>query len=199
MTLEQPAYNPNYKPASSSQQQNQDDSYSNLPIAVAVPADDVTPLPNQSYQNSGASGTATSNVAQPYVPASNFESSHQAAVVPGSIRPPATNQATVVQGTIRPPGATTAAAASAPAPPTLMRNIGRRPVEVTCPYCNHRGMTRTRNSCDGGSCIYMVVTAIVFWPLMILPCCVSSLRETSHYCRNCSRKVGATASFVDCC
>ena len=79
-------------------------------------------------------------------------------------------------------------------PPSGMPAIGlgRFPCQLTCPYCNHRMCTRTRDQVTGLTIAIMVIVVLLFWPLFWLPLCMPSCKATEHYCGNgsCNRKVG---------
>mmetsp|Transcript_28727 Transcript_28727/g.42856 ORF Transcript_28727/g.42856 Transcript_28727/m.42856 type:complete len:184 (+) Transcript_28727:62-613(+) len=104
------------------------------------------------------------------------------------------------------PNNTTAAPAPAPAvapraattqhhPPR--RDLGSRSCSVSCPYCQHTGLTKTSQQCGECTWISAILLLLFCFPLFWVPFVCPSCYDTEHFCRNCGKVVGW--SRADCC
>ena len=63
----------------------------------------------------------------------------------------------------------------------LLSDLGREPVDITCPYCMRTGRTRVRDNFDSGSFVWGLCCCLFgFWPCAILPCCVKTVRISTE-------------------
>lgn len=88
--------------------------------------------------------------------------------------------------------------------PALLKNLGREPCEVTCPFCSHVGCTRVEQVCDTGSAAASGVMLFLgcvccccFLCAACIPCCFKKMQKTEHRCVNCNRIVGEVPAFSD--
>ncbi|KAL9182780.1 hypothetical protein ACHAXT_004059 [Thalassiosira profunda] len=94
------------------------------------------------------------------------------------------------------PAASTAAPAASYHPPR--RDLGSRPVNITCPYCRAESVrTRINHNCGDCTLISVIILFLFclpfFWILFICPSC----QDVEHHCSNCGRLVGK--SRAECC
>lgn len=77
------------------------------------------------------------------------------------------------------------------------RDLGSRPVSVTCPSCQHTGLTKTNEQC--GACTWISAILLLFFcfPLFWVPFVCPSCYDVEHFCRNCGKRVGW--SQAECC
>lgn len=178
------------------------------PVASAPPLDDDIPVVAASAIPATAEPVLTAS-ATAYVPSA---SAAQPAAPPG--------MSVVTKTTTYPDGRkvtttdyipnTTAAAApttaAAPAAATTAhpqhhhpprRDLGSQASSVTCPYCQHTGLTRTGQQCGECTWISAIILVLFCLPLAWIPFVCPSCYDTEHFCRNCGRVVGR--SKADCC
>ena len=96
-----------------------------------------------------------------------------------------------IANTIRPPAA---AASTYHAP---RRDLGSRPVNVTCPYCTQTSKTRTNHNCGDCTLISVIVLLFFCFPFFWIPFICPSCQDVEHHCGNCGRLVGK--SRAECC
>ena len=95
---------------------------------------------------------------------------------------------------------------SAPAATTLpfnvdldlgRRDLGSRPVSITCPSCQHTGLTKTHE--QFGPCTWVSVIFLCFFcfPLFWVPFVCPSCNDVEHFCTNCGKRVGWNQA--ECC
>lgn len=77
--------------------------------------------------------------------------------------------------------------------------FGRFPVDITCPHCGHKGLTKTKTFPNLKTLVGMLLIVAVFWPLFWLPLIIDNCKETEHSCDNCKNKLGSIDAFEDCC
>mmetsp|Transcript_35021 Transcript_35021/g.84539 ORF Transcript_35021/g.84539 Transcript_35021/m.84539 type:complete len:177 (-) Transcript_35021:1547-2077(-) len=98
------------------------------------------------------------------------------------------------------PGAAPAASA-APTPSQAYqpprRDLGSRPVNVTCPYCSHTGKTRVNHNCGDCTWISVIVLLLCCFPFFWIPFICPNCQDVEHHCSNCGKQVGK--SRADCC
>ena len=80
-----------------------------------------------------------------------------------------------------------------------IEDLGRIPLEYTCPFCSHTGRTKVTHEFSTGSLIYIVAACFLFWPAVFCVCCCKELQDSTHRCKNCGRVVGRTPSYAECC
>jgi hypothetical protein len=99
-----------------------------------------------------------------------------------------------------------AAAAPAAAPPATnaqnqyhppRRDLASRACSVACPYCNHTGLTRTRQQCGECTWISLILLVLFCLPFAWIPLICPQCYDTEHFCRNCGKVVGL--SRAECC
>lgn len=101
------------------------------------------------------------------------------------------------------PGAAPAAsAAPTPTPASQAyqpprRDLGSRPVNVTCPYCSQTGKTRVNHNCGDCTWISVIVLLLFCFPFFWIPFICPNCQDVEHHCSNCGRQVGR--SRADCC
>ena len=156
--------------------------------SIFVPA---TPVGGGTNEG-GALVTNSTTVQAPPLPQQQQQQQPAANDTDASNNPQQPLTTTTVTSYTVPAGPTT----TGPSPSTYQGNakIGLRGLTgkstyITCPHCNHRNFTRTRNLIDCCTVVGVVVMLFVFWPLFwlpfVCPCCMS----TEHYCSQCHRKV----------
>ncbi|KAL7531870.1 hypothetical protein ACHAWF_003939 [Thalassiosira exigua] len=77
------------------------------------------------------------------------------------------------------------------------RDLGARPVSLTCPYCAQTGRTRTNQDCGDCTWISVIILLLCCFPFFWIPFICPSCLDTQHYCRSCGRIVGR--SKAECC
>mmetsp|Transcript_7772 Transcript_7772/g.12814 ORF Transcript_7772/g.12814 Transcript_7772/m.12814 type:complete len:174 (+) Transcript_7772:35-556(+) len=93
---------------------------------------------------------------------------------------------------------------AAPAPPAAnaqhhppRRDLKSQPCSVTCPYCQHTGLTKTNQQCGECTWISAILLLLFCFPLFWVPFVCPSCYDTEHFCRNCGKVVGW--SRAECC
>lgn len=86
-------------------------------------------------------------------------------------------------------------AASAYHPPR--RDLGSRPVNITCPYCTQTSKTRTNHNCGDCTLISVILLLLFCFPFFWIPFICPSCQDVEHHCGNCGRLVGK--SRAECC
>lgn len=78
---------------------------------------------------------------------------------------------------------------------TSYKNMGRTATGLQCPHCGRQTVTQVRDLIGVGTVIWIIILAILFWPLCWLPLCIPSCKRTHHYCGHaeCGRKIGETS------
>ena len=73
----------------------------------------------------------------------------------------------------------------------------RHPVMISyCPQCKTQEITtRTKTKSSDATCVAAIVGLIICWPLVFVPFCVKSMKQTNHYCPHCDTKVGRVKAF----
>mmetsp|Transcript_31011 Transcript_31011/g.56792 ORF Transcript_31011/g.56792 Transcript_31011/m.56792 type:complete len:192 (+) Transcript_31011:211-786(+) len=77
------------------------------------------------------------------------------------------------------------------------RDLGARPMNVTCPYCNATGKTRVNQNCGDCTIISVIVLLLFCFPFFWVPFICPSCMDSEHHCSNCGRIVGK--SRAECC
>lgn len=77
------------------------------------------------------------------------------------------------------------------------RDLGSNASSVTCPYCQHTGLTRTNQQCGECTWISAIILVLFCFPLAWIPFVCPSCYDTEHYCRQCGKVIGW--SRADCC
>lgn len=84
------------------------------------------------------------------------------------------------------------AVALVPAEETVyLMGLGYEPKEITCPFCEHQGVTSIRSTVDLFTITAVVIIFLVFWPLFWIPLVAPGCKVTEHFCTHCHRKVRA--------
>jgi hypothetical protein len=78
-----------------------------------------------------------------------------------------------------------------------VRIESRDPVRLTyCPHCGQKDvMTFTYTKPTGVTALCVGVGVLIFFPLCWVPLCIKPMKQTNHYCQNCSSKVGRVKPF----
>ena len=78
----------------------------------------------------------------------------------------------------------------------LHNNLGRNSTGLQCQHCGRETVTFVKDMVGVTTAVAVIVLAVLFWPLLWVPFCVPSCKETSHYCGHvgCRKKVGVTQS-----
>ncbi|OEU17418.1 hypothetical protein FRACYDRAFT_237836 [Fragilariopsis cylindrus CCMP1102] len=76
----------------------------------------------------------------------------------------------------------------------LHNNLGRNSTGLQCQHCGRETVTFVKDMVGVTTAVAVIVLAVLFWPLLWVPFCVPSCKETSHYCGHvgCRKKVGVT-------
>jgi len=77
------------------------------------------------------------------------------------------------------------------------RDLGARPISITCPYCGQTGRTRTNHNCGDCTLVTVIVLLLFCFPFFWVPFICPSCQDTEHHCSNCGRLVGK--SRAECC
>ncbi|KAM3131477.1 hypothetical protein pb186bvf_016407 [Paramecium bursaria] len=64
------------------------------------------------------------------------------------------------------------------------------PATIQCPKCNQEIRTNLVYKLGDNGWLMVILLAIVFFPLMCLPCCLDDCKDRVHYCPKCGKKVG---------
>lgn len=98
-----------------------------------------------------------------------------------------------------PPMASTAPAA-APAASQYHQprhDLGSRPVNNECPYCNTTGKTRAVHILGDCTWISVIMLLLCCFPFFWIPFICPSCQDVEHHCGNCGKVVGK--SKAECC
>lgn len=82
--------------------------------------------------------------------------------------------------------------------PFVPEDLGRESVEITCPYCKNKGMTRVEQEMSFMTLMFIILSIVIFPFALLALCCTKKGMDTVHRCRHCVRIVGKTESFTDC-
>ncbi|CAG8624241.1 36206_t:CDS:1 [Gigaspora margarita] len=85
-----------------------------------------------------------------------------------------------------------------PPPPVRVMNpnqgyiniTSHTPTRVTCPHCNNSVVTLVTEDLGATAWFLVIILCLVFWPLVWLPCVVSSFKNKTHTCPNCRHVLG---------
>merc|ERR1711872_536107 len=69
--------------------------------------------------------------------------------------------------------------------------FGEGPVTITCSSCQKSITTRTDTEISQmGMVLAIVLCVLGCWPCCLIPCCVDSMKTTTHTCPSCNIVVG---------
>ena len=57
-------------------------------------------------------------------------------------------------------------------------DLGRKPIEITCPLCGYHGLTKTLHKFSKGTLLWTGIWWVTFWPFMLGAFCFDEVRIT---------------------
>ncbi|CAG9317486.1 unnamed protein product [Blepharisma stoltei] len=73
--------------------------------------------------------------------------------------------------------------------------LSKRPVLISCPYCNHRELTRIERKPGILLWVLCILLLLVFPLCSCLAFLCTGLYDVEHYCKRCSRRLGGLENF----